>query len=108
MLTSLLGMANVSASNVATASFALPFSGFAVTRTFRKSPSQPSIFVREEPGTTLTFSNAMIPIFDSVRILEMRIEYQPDYVTKRIQNSSHFDAATNVVKGCVLPRAEAQ
>jgi len=56
MLTFFFGMRKISASNATTASLALPFSGFAVTRTFRESPSQPTTLVLDDPGTTLTLS----------------------------------------------------
>jgi hypothetical protein len=52
----LFGIRKVSASKEMTASLALPFSGFAVTRTFSESPSHPSTLVLEEPGTTLILS----------------------------------------------------
>lgn len=56
MVMSFFGMRNVSASKDTTASFAFPFSGFAVTRTFRASPSHPSTLVLDDPGTTLILS----------------------------------------------------
>jgi len=116
-LTSDFGIVNASASTAPTASLALPFSGFAVTRIFRESPSQPSILVLEEPGTTFTFSSAKasVPCDRKVEIasvlvddFEMRIEYQPQGVSKRIYNAGNLDVATDVLKGCMWCRAEAE
>lgn len=57
-----LGIASASASNAITASFALPFSGIAVTRNFRASPSHPAIRFLDEPGTTLILNMAMVTV----------------------------------------------
>jgi hypothetical protein len=114
---SLAGTPSASASAALTASFAFPFSGFAVTRIFRKSPSQPSIDVLEEPGTTLTFSNAKVSTRGhraaiaacmSVEDFKMRIEYQSYGISERINDAANLDVAADVLKRCMRLRTEAQ
>jgi hypothetical protein len=116
-LTSDFGISNASASTAPTASLALPFSGCAVTRILSESPSQPSILVREEPGTTFTFNSAKASILchrmtDTATALvenfEMRIEYQPQGVSEWIYDAGNLDVATDVLKRCMWCRAEAQ
>ncbi len=111
------GIASASASTALTASFAFPFSGFAVTRIFRESPSQPAILVLEEAGTTFTFSSARASnlrhrtndtAIVSVADFKMRIEYQPYGVSKRIYNATDLDTTADVLKRCMRLCAEAQ
>lgn len=53
-MTALTGIRNSPARNLQSASFAFPSVAGAWIRTFKSSPSQPTIPFRDAPGTTLT------------------------------------------------------